>query len=83
MFQVMGFNYQMCGYTNVKAFATAMKSGERGQLDAFVAFCKGTAGMVTALRDKQYATMATLYNGADYGDYDRRIEKAYKKHGGT
>lgn len=83
MFQVMGFNDAKCGYPGVKAFVAAMKAGERGQLDAFVGFCKNTTGMIMALRDKNFASMATLYNGKDFGNYDRRIEKAYKKHGGS
>ena len=82
MFQVMGFNFKMCSYASVGAFVAAMKAGERGQLNAFVGFCKSTRGMVAALRAKNFAVMAALYNGADYGDYDRRIERAYKKHGG-
>jgi hypothetical protein len=82
MFQVMGFNYEQCGYRTAKTFADAMKAGEKGQLDAFVGYCKNKAGMIPALRNKNYAAMATLYNGEDYGDYDKRIERAYRKHGG-
>ncbi len=83
MFQVMGFNYQMCGYANVNDFVAAMKAGEKGQLDAFIGYCKKKAGMIAALREKKFARMAALYNGDDYGNYDTRIEKAYKKHGGS
>jgi hypothetical protein len=39
--------------------------------------------MVQAMIAKNFATMASLYNGADYGDYDQRIAKAYKNHGAT
>ncbi len=79
MFQLMGFNYESCGYKDVKGFVAAMKASERGQLDAFVGFCKKRRGMVDAMRNKDFATMAMLYNGKDYGDYDQRIRKAYKK----
>ncbi len=82
MFQVMGSNYSMCEYATVNAFVAAMKAGERGQLGAFVGYCKKKKGMIPALRAKNFATMAQLYNGNDYGDYDKRIEKAYKKRGG-
>jgi hypothetical protein len=82
MFQVMGFNYAACGYATVAEFVVAM-SGERGQLNAFVSYCKNKSGMVAAMRNKDYAMLAERYNGEDYGDYDRRIEKAYKRHGGT
>lgn len=82
MFQVMGFNYSACGYDSATSFVAAMKAGEQGQLKAFVAFCKAVPGMVEALKSKNFVKMATLYNGEDYGDYDTRISKAYKKHGG-
>jgi len=83
MFQVMGFNFKDCGYDNVNDFVAAMKAGERGQLDAFVGFCKSRRGMAQAMVAKDFQAMATMYNGADYGDYDKRIANAYKKYGGT
>lgn len=83
MFQVMGFNFRTCGYKNVDDFVAAMKAGERGQLEAFVGYCKSTPRLTQALVDKNFALMAKLYNGADYGDYDKKIEKAFKKHGGA
>jgi hypothetical protein len=82
MFQVMGFNYDQCGFSDVEAFVAAMKASERKQLDTFVHFCKRTPGLPSALRHKQYARIATLYNGKDYGNYDVRIKKAFIKHGG-
>lgn len=83
MFQVMGFNYKSCGFSTVDAFVDSMKAGEGGQLLAFVGYCKKKHGMVDAMLDEDFATMATLYNGEDYGDYDKRIEKAYHRHGGA
>ena len=83
MFQVMGFNFVQCGYQNINTFVAAMKANEQGQLAAFVGYCRKKRGLIAALKDKNFITMATLYNGSDYGDYDKRIEKAYKKYGGT
>jgi len=83
MFQVMGFNYDTCGYSNVDDFVAAMKAGARGQLDAFIGFCKKTGGLREALAAKDFKTCAILYNGQDYGDYDERIKKAFQKYGGT
>ncbi len=80
MFQVMGFNYATCGYKSVDAFVDAMKAGEKGQLDAFVGFCRSQSGMIAAMARKDFAAIASSYNGADYGDYDRRIERAYNKY---
>jgi N-acetylmuramidase-like protein len=82
MFQVMGFNYETCGFTNVDEFVAKMKAGEQGQLDAFVGFCLRTRGLRKALADKNFVACATIYNGSDYGDYDKRIERAFKKYGG-
>jgi hypothetical protein len=83
MFQVMGFNFASCGYANVDAFVAAMSASERGQLDAFVGFCRSLKDMVKAMAAKDFKAMATKYNGEDYGDYDTRIANAYKKYGGT
>jgi len=82
MFQVMGFNYAACGFANVDDFVAKMKAGEEGQLEAFVGFCLKTAGLRKALADKNFADCAKLYNGKNYGDYDKRIERAFKKYGG-
>jgi hypothetical protein len=82
MFQVMGDNYQMCGYSSVDDFVSKMKASERGQLDAFVGYCIHKKGLRQALADKNFVQCATLYNGDDYGTYDKSIETAFKKYGG-
>lgn len=82
MFQVMGFNFEVLGYATVVEFVSAMYS-ELGQLDAFVRYCKKKRGMIDAMINKEYALLAFLYNGKDFGDYDKRIKKAYKRHGGV
>lgn len=83
MFQVMGFNFRDCGYSSIDDFVAAMSAGERGQLDAFVGYCRKKPGMVEALKANNFVAMATLYNGKDFGDYDKKIARAYKKYGGT
>ena len=82
MFQVMGFNYWMCGFSSVDAFVESMKAGESGQLKAFVGYCIKKPGLKDALANKNFINCAKLYNGDDYGDYDKRIEKSYKKYSG-
>lgn len=82
MFQVMGFNFASCGYPDVDAFVDAMKAGERGQLEACIGYCKSRPGMIAAMQRKDFVAIATAYNGADYGDYDQRIRRAYLKHKG-
>lgn len=82
MFQVMGFNFATCGFASVDDFVEKMKAGEDGQLDAFVGFCLNTPGLRKALADRNFAACATIYNGTDYGDYNKRIERAFRKYGG-
>lgn len=79
MCQVMGFNYAACGYRDVFAFVDAMKRGSKGQLDAFVGYCRSRPGMAAAFRAKNFAAIAYAYNGEDYGDYDKRFERAYNR----
>ena len=82
MFQVMGKNYATCKYAKVQDFVAAMKAGEKGQLEAFTNFCLGTPRLPQALADKNYQHIARAYNGKHFGDYDKRIEKAYYQLGG-
>ena len=83
MFQIMGDHYKKCGFGSVEAFAESMKKSEKAQLQAFVDFCKNTRGIVAGLEKKDFRTCAILYNGRDYGDYDKKIKKAYQKYVGV
>lgn len=80
MFQIMGFNYKGCGFNKLQEFIAAMKAGEREQLFAFVEFCKSRSNLSRAIMEKDFQKMALLYNGADYGDYDKLIERSYRKY---
>lgn len=77
MFQIMGFNFAACGYKNVFDFVTALKLNAGEQLMAFVGFCRKNPALVKAMKTKDYVGMASNYNGKDYGDYDKRIQKAF------
>lgn len=73
-FQVVGL---YSGYPDVEDFVSDMKT-ELGQLEAFVKYCKARTSLISAMKAKNYQTMASIYNGDDYGNYDKLIEKAYK-----
>lgn len=79
-FQIMGFNYGMCGFESVGAFVDAMKESEGKQLDAFVGFVI-TAGLADELREHDWAGFARGYNGASYkkNQYDTKLAKAWDK----
>ena len=78
-FQIMGFNYKACGYATLQEFINAMYSSESAQLDAFVGFIKSNPALNTALRNKDWPTVAKLYNGPDYkiNKYDSKLAEAY------
>lgn len=83
MFQILGANHRVCGYDSARAFAEAMKLGEREHLLAFVGFVKGN-GLAPALRANDWAAFARGYNGPSYEThgYHTRLAAAFAKEGG-
>lgn len=81
LFQIMGFNYKACGYETLQKFVNAMYKSEDEQLNAFVGFIKNDPKLNQALRNKDWPTVARLYNGSDYkiNNYDTKLEAAYEK----
>jgi|GEM_PF-1072810 len=81
LFQIMGFNFEVCGFVSVTAFVTAMKTSEGRQLDAFVAFLKSNR-LDAPLRAHDWAAFARGYNGPGYAenDYDVKLDDAWRKH---
>lgn len=80
LFQIMGFNHKLCGYSDVESFYAAMCESEGKQLLAFVNFVK-SKGLDDELRDKRWAAFAFQYNGEGYkaNAYDTKLAAAYKK----
>jgi len=80
-FQIMGFNFQQCGFPNVESFYNAMKTGEGEQLKAFCEFVI-SRGLVRPLQSHAWATFARGYNGPAYREnqYDTKLATAYTKH---
>ncbi len=79
-FQIMGFNYAICGFKSVGAFVDAMKESEGRQLDAFVAFVIHN-GLDKYLRTLNWAAFAKGYNGSGYkkNKYDTKMATAYTR----
>ena len=75
MFQVMGFNYKVCGYNSVKAMIIDFyERGEITQLEAFLNYCEGK-DILDDLREGRNDVFARVYNGKGYkvNKYDTRI----------
>ena len=79
LFQIMGFNCQICGYPNAKAMFDDFLLGERTHLMAFVKFIQADANMWKALRERNWAEFARRYNGPAYAknQYDTKLAAAY------
>ncbi len=79
--QLMGFNAEIAGYTDVEEMVTAMTVSEDQQL-------LGMAGEIThnrlerALRAHDWPAFARGYNGSEYASnsYDTRLAAAYQKY---
>lgn len=80
-FQIMGFNFAACGFTNVQDFVNAMYKSEYDQLGAFIDYVKHS-GLDDELRDLRWADFAKYYNGPDYqkNAYDTKLAAAYTKY---
>lgn len=60
--QIMGFNAVAVGYPQADAMFDAFSSGESRQIFGFFDFVRSKAG-ISALRSRDYAAFATIYNG--------------------
>lgn len=92
MFQIMGFNYAACGMKSVDSFIETMQESELSQLRLFAIFIMQQKGakvpddsskyMISALRQKDWANFARIYNGPGYAqnNYDTKLAAAYRKY---
>jgi hypothetical protein len=80
-FQLMGFNFALCGYTSVGAFYDAMCQGAEKQLRAFCEYIEHV-GLADELRERRWGDFARKYNGSGFraNRYDEKLALAYGKH---
>ncbi|RYZ22947.1 MAG: DUF3380 domain-containing protein [Sphingobacteriales bacterium] len=80
--QVMGFNHAKLGFTTVEEMWSAFEKGEYEQVVGMTFFIKNTAGLSDALKAKNWAKVAMLYNGSNYAinKYDIKLANAYAKY---
>ncbi len=78
-FQIMGFNFRICGYDSAKAMFQAFVQDEENQLQALVLFLKAE-DLVGPLRIKDWKTVAAKYNGEGQAEvYAKKLAAAYRK----
>lgn len=79
-FQVLGQNYRNLNLANASAYVAKLARSERDQLEAFEGFVRAN-NLVTALRQRDWAGFARVYNGRNYAQfqYDTRMAQAYAR----
>lgn len=80
MFQIGGFNYRLCGCSDINEFVRIMSESEFSQLELFAKFITNT-GMLADLKNKNWAGFARKFNGASYArrGYHTRMAAAYRR----
>lgn len=80
MFQIMGFNYKLCGCESVNQFVELMANSREDQFILGVNFMQNS-GCLKYLVNHEWAKFAKAYNGPGYtqNKYDTKLENAYKK----
>lgn len=83
-FQILGGNHASCGMPSVESFVQVMCQGEDEQLTLFCNFVTASKSMHAALKRLDWTAFAKAYNGPQQhlNSYDKRLSKAYAKHGG-
>jgi len=83
LFQILGENFNACGFWTPGQFALAMARDERAQLEALEGFLR-TNGLVEPLRRGDWAAFARGYNGTAYraNRYDEKLAAAFRAAGG-
>jgi hypothetical protein len=76
-YQIMGFNYSLCGFMDAYRMVLAFEESEKNHLLAFVEFCKSKK-LAPAIRRKDWNSFAYLYNGKSYktNRYDEKLALA-------
>lgn len=84
LFQIMGFNYQLCGCKTIDEFIEKNSVSESQQLLLLCEFLKKNKWTIY-LHNKDFTGFAKHYNGPLYAknNYDKKLYIAYKKYKGV
>lgn len=81
LFQIMGFNHDICSVDSPEEFYNLMCESEFRQLTLGLEFIRNN-NLVKYIVKKDWAGFAKRYNGSGYkqNQYDIKLEKAYKEY---
>lgn len=79
-FQIMGFNYEHCGFSNAKEMFETFCDSEAAQLEAMVSFIINEPGGLNAFQTEDFDAIEKIYNGGGQdGAYAAKFEANTKK----
>jgi hypothetical protein len=79
LFQIMGFNHNVCGFSDPKSFVSDMCRSQAQQLKAFALFVRGN-NLADELVRKDWEGFAAGYNGQGQVErYGRLMREAYER----
>lgn len=80
MFQIMGFHWERLGYKSAVDYVLTLSKGEPEQLEAFCRFIETDKRLLNAIRSRDWAGFAEIYNGSDYkkNQYDTKMRDRAK-----
>lgn len=82
-FQIMGFQWKVCGFANVTDFVAAMKGPIENHLRAFEAFIAADKRLKAAIIGRDWKAFALHYNGPGaVASYSAKMADAYAKYAG-
>lgn len=78
-FQIMGFNWKVCGYPSLDAFLDAMRRSEGDHLQAFCGYIE-TNNLAPYLKARDFVAFAAGYNGKGQAEaYGAKIAAAFAR----
>src|SRR5690606_5667831 len=77
--QILGENHEQAGHAELQSFINAMYRSASDQLDCFISFILNDRRPLAAIREKDWATFARIYNGPAYRQnrYDEKMAAEY------
>lgn len=82
--QIMGFNAVRCGFKSAGDMYAKMVADPNYHLIGFFNYCYSDPDLLVAMKNKDWRTIAALYNGTGLVNiYAPRLEKAYQRLGGS
>ncbi|MBW2964610.1 N-acetylmuramidase family protein [Candidatus Woesearchaeota archaeon] len=75
--QIMGFHAKRMGYSDAKSMFADMSKSETVQLEHFIMFLSTDSKLSAAVKQKDWNTIARIYNGDSTGRYSSALQKYY------